>query len=84
MFCYALDARRQRYSEEESYQYWWDLSGGTLTEIDYLNGVVVDEGKKLGVACPANEKIVAMIHQAEHRQRQTGIRGSDLLSELKA
>ena len=28
---------------------WWDLGGGKLTEIDYLNGAVVDEGKKLGI-----------------------------------
>jgi len=63
---------------------WWDLSGGKPTEIDYLNGAVVDEGKKLGLACPANEKIVALIHQVEQGQLQRGISGADLLNELKA
>ena len=63
---------------------WWDLSGGKLTEIDYLNGAVVDEGRKVGVACPANEKIVAMIHQAEQGLLQRGISGADLLKVLKA
>lgn len=63
---------------------WWDLNGGKLTEIDYLNGVVVEEGRKLDIACPANEKIVAMIHQAEQGQLQRGISGADLLKRLKA
>ena len=62
---------------------WWDLSGGKLTEVDYLNGAVVDEGKKHGVACPANEKMVSMIHQAEQGQLKPGMSGAALLNILK-
>jgi 2-dehydropantoate 2-reductase len=62
---------------------WWDLDGGRPTEIDYLNGAVVDEGKKLGVACPANEKIVDLIHQVEQGQLHRGINPADLLKQLK-
>lgn len=63
---------------------WWDLSGGKPTEVDYLNGAVVAEGEKLGIACPANKRIVAMIHEAEQGERQRGISGADLLNELSA
>jgi 2-dehydropantoate 2-reductase len=51
----------------------WPLLGSTLqslrrkrpTEIDYLNGEVVEWGKKVGVPTPLNAKIVELIHQVE-------------------
>jgi 2-dehydropantoate 2-reductase len=54
----------------------WPLLGSTLqslrrnrpTEIDYLNGEVVELGKKTGVPTPLNSKIVELVHQVE----QTG------------
>ena len=54
----------------------WPLLGSTLqslrrsrpTEIDYLNGEVVELGKKTGVPTPLNGKIVELVHQVE----QTG------------
>ncbi len=54
----------------------WPLLGSTLqslrrkrsTEIDYLNGEVVELGKKNGVPTPLNAKIVELVHQVE----QTG------------
>lgn len=61
---------------------WWDLSAGKLTEIDYLNAVVVAEGEALGVACPANKKLVAMVHRAEQGELAQGISGKDLLTAL--
>jgi 2-dehydropantoate 2-reductase len=61
---------------------WWDLSAGKLTEIDYLNAVVVAQGQALGVACPANEKLVAMVHRAEQGELTQGISGKDLLTAL--
>jgi 2-dehydropantoate 2-reductase len=61
---------------------WWDLSAGKLTEIDYLNAVVVAEGEALGVACPANKKLVAMVHRAEQGDLAQGISGRDLLTAL--
>jgi 2-dehydropantoate 2-reductase len=61
---------------------WWDLSAGKLTEIDYLNSVVVAEGEALGVACPANKKLVAMVHRAEQGELAQGISGKDLLTAL--
>jgi 2-dehydropantoate 2-reductase len=51
----------------------WPLLGSTLqslrrkraTEIDYLNGELVEWGKKVGVSTPLNAKIVELIHQVE-------------------
>ena len=54
----------------------WPLLGSTLqslrrkrsTEIDYLNGEVVELGKKTGTPTPLNAKIVELVHRVE----QTG------------
>lgn len=54
----------------------WPLLGSTLqslrrsrpTEIDYLNGEVVELGKKTGTPTPLNAKIVELVHLVE----QTG------------
>jgi 2-dehydropantoate 2-reductase len=51
----------------------WPLLGSTLqslrrqrgTEIDFLNGEVVNLGKKVGVPTPLNAKIVELVHQVE-------------------
>jgi 2-dehydropantoate 2-reductase len=51
----------------------WPLLGSTLqslrrkrrTEIDYLNGEVVEWGEKVGVPTPLNAEIVDLIHQVE-------------------
>ncbi len=40
-----------------------DVMRGRRTEIDELNGYVVEQGKRLGVTTPFNEKIVEVFHQ---------------------
>ncbi|MFA3792078.1 2-dehydropantoate 2-reductase [Aliiglaciecola sp. SL4] len=40
---------------------WWDIANGKQTEIDYLNGVIVEEGERLGVNTPVNKKIMGLI-----------------------
>ena len=52
---------------------WWDLHNGRLTEIDYLNGALVEEAKRLGVPCLMNQKIVDLVHQVEESGRHTGL-----------
>lgn len=44
---------------------WEDLSRGKKTEIDLLNGEIVRLGATVAVPTPINEKIVALIKQAE-------------------
>ena len=40
-----------------------DVMRGRRTEIDYLNGYVVDQGRGVGVKTPFNDMIVRLIHQ---------------------
>jgi 2-dehydropantoate 2-reductase len=40
-----------------------DVMRGRRTEIDYLNGYVVDQGQRVGVKTPFNAKIVELFHQ---------------------
>ena len=42
-----------------------DLLKGNPTEIDYLNGAVVELGEKYGVKCPVNEALVMIIKEME-------------------
>jgi 2-dehydropantoate 2-reductase len=51
----------------------WPLWGSTLqsiqrgrpTEIDYLNGEIVELGKRYGEVTPLNSRIVELVHQVE-------------------
>ncbi len=38
---------------------------GSTTEVDYLNGEIVNLGKKMGIPTPANSLIVELVHQVE-------------------
>jgi 2-dehydropantoate 2-reductase len=39
-----------------------DMLKGKKTEIDYLNGAVVELGKKYGIECPVNEALVVIVN----------------------
>ena len=49
-----------------------DILKGRRTEIDFLNGLVVKEGKTVGVAAPLNESITAMVRQIESGKLEPG------------
>ncbi|MFP3464756.1 ketopantoate reductase family protein [Leifsonia sp. SIMBA_070] len=38
---------------------------GQLTEIDYLNGAVVDEARRAGIGAPINAAITELVHEVE-------------------
>jgi 2-dehydropantoate 2-reductase len=40
-----------------------DVMRGRRTEIDYLNGYVVEQGHRVGVKTPFNEMIVHLVHR---------------------
>jgi 2-dehydropantoate 2-reductase len=42
-----------------------DLQRGKLTEIDFMNGAVVARGRQLGIECPVNASLVAIIRAME-------------------
>jgi len=41
------------------------IKRGKITEVDYLNGEIVDLGKKKGIPTPANSLMVELVHQVE-------------------
>ncbi len=55
----------------------WPILGSTLqslrrgrpTEIDYLNGEIVQQGERLGIPAPANAKAVELVHEVERTGR---------------
>ncbi|HLR18914.1 MAG TPA: 2-dehydropantoate 2-reductase [Staphylococcus sp.] len=47
-----------------------DLYKGRLTEIDYLNGQIVEYGKSYGIPTPNNEMLTHMIHQLEQKYKK--------------
>ncbi len=49
---------------------WWDLSQGKKTEIDYLNGAIVNAAQELKINCPANQKIISLIKQIEEENEK--------------
>lgn len=46
------------------------LERGKLTEIEYLNGYIVKNGKRSGIPVPVNTAVVDMIHGIEHKKRE--------------
>jgi 2-dehydropantoate 2-reductase len=49
------------------------LERGNKTEIDFLNGFIVQKGLELGVQTPVNSKIVQMIKEIESGKRKIGL-----------
>jgi 2-dehydropantoate 2-reductase len=56
----AADARSRTGGRPSMLQ---DVMKGRRTEIDHLNGYVVAQGKRLGVATPFNEAVVEAVHR---------------------
>jgi 2-dehydropantoate 2-reductase len=42
-----------------------DMQKGRRTEIDYINGVIVERGKGLGLRTATHEKLIAAVKQVE-------------------
>jgi 2-dehydropantoate 2-reductase len=47
-----------------------DVHKGRPTEIDGMNGHVVEQGRARGVPTPVSEAVVEMIHEIERRERK--------------
>ena len=50
-----------------------DLKKGKPCEVDAINGVVRDWGRKTGTPTPVNDMIVSLIHEIEDGKRNTGM-----------
>ncbi len=60
---------------------WEDLESGRVTEVDWLNGEVVRLAAAHGLDAPANQRIIALIRNAETGGRRDW-KGDELLREL--
>ena len=40
-----------------------DVRAGRETEIDYINGYIVDRGTQLGIECPHNRRVIQMVKE---------------------
>ena len=47
-----------------------DVTKGRPTEIDYMNGHVVAQGRERGVPTPVSAAVVQMVHEIERRERK--------------
>jgi 2-dehydropantoate 2-reductase len=59
-----LDHAWERFNRPSMFQH---VEQGHLTEIDSLNGALLEEAKRLGIACPFNEAVVLAIKSIEAR-----------------
>jgi len=59
-----------------------DLSQGRLTEIDAINGVVSEFGKKAKVETPINDKIVDIAHKIENKEITVNVININLLKDF--
>lgn len=57
---------------------WWDIKNGKPTEIQYLNGAVERAGQALGIACPINNAIIALISKKQNGELKGAISASEL------
>lgn len=63
---------------------WEDLSRGRLTEVDFLNGEIVALAERAGVRAPINQRIVALVHEAEAKgQGSPGLDAEALWGALR-
>ena len=58
-----------------------DLERGVKTEVDVINGGVVERGTEYGVETPFNERVVEIMHAMERGERRPG---RDVFEELRA
>ncbi len=65
----ACDEQRfkdgKRTSSEQRPSMGQDMQKGRRTEIDFLNGLVVREGEKVGIACRANAVLTDLVTKVE-------------------
>lgn len=51
---------------------WWDVSQGKPTEIDHLNGAIVESAKALGIDCPHNQTVITLIKDLSVNKPEIG------------
>ena len=62
---------------------WEDLEAGRITEINWINGEVLRQAERVGMAVPANRRVVELMQAAEKGGRRYWA-GAELLAELRS
>lgn len=65
----AVARAQAKIDEKARSSMWQDLAKRRATEVDYLNGEIVRLAAEHGTKAPLNERIVALVHEAEARGR---------------
>ncbi|MBI5068107.1 MAG: 2-dehydropantoate 2-reductase [Deltaproteobacteria bacterium] len=81
---YVPIVRSQKALAKNRPSMWQDLVRGFRTEIDAMNGGVVDEAERLGMKAPLNWAIVQLIHSRERQARRKQEKGAETLAQVKA
>jgi 2-dehydropantoate 2-reductase len=55
----------QRRSEHQRPSMGQDMHKGRRTEIDFINGVIVQKGQEIGIPTPTHEKLIAAVKKVE-------------------
>src|SRR5581483_601124 len=50
-----------------------DIAKGRRTEIDYINGYVVEMGERIGLAAPTNKKMIGLVKRLEKGEIAPGV-----------
>ena len=59
-----------------------DLEKGAKTEVDVINGGVVERGREYGVETPLNERVVELMHEMERGEQRPGRDVFEVLQRL--
>jgi len=60
-----------------------DLLKGRATEVDYLNGYIVNKGKQVNIPTPVNQSIVQLTREIENGSIQPSISNVDFVKKVK-
>ena len=60
----ALRNTQQR-SEQQRPSMGQDMQKGRRTEIDFINGLIVERGREIGRPAPTHEKLIAAVKRVE-------------------
>ena len=59
-----------------------DIEKGIPCEIDYINGIVSEYGKKVGVPTPFNDKVIEIVHKLETKDLNPSFENVKYFEEL--